>query len=113
MEIDKKWMVRIWTVEWCKGQMWLCMRRMVVIAMVWKCDTWIWWCVWQEIVVLVNVMCDSCKGNGTCGSGGVLGLSSGITAVGCRCRLPMQTLFCSAAISFSALLLPGMETAKY
>ena len=61
MEIDKKWMVR--TVEWCKGQMWLSMRRIVVIAMVWKCDTWIWWFVWQEIVVLVNLKkqwCVSC-----------------------------------------------------
>lgn len=71
-----------------------------MIAMVWKCDTWIWWCVWQEIAVLVNVKkqpcvsCDSCKGNGTCSSGGVLGLSSGITVVGCRCCRILFTLTC-------------------
>lgn len=42
-------------------------------------------CVGECEEATVCVMCDSCKGNGTCGNGGVLGLSSGITVVGCRC----------------------------
>lgn len=35
--------------------------------------------------VIVCVMCDFCKGNGICGSGGVFGLLFGIIVVGCRC----------------------------
>lgn len=43
-------------------------------------------CVGECEEPTVHVMCDSCKGNCTWGSGGVLGLSSGITTVvGCRC----------------------------
>lgn len=43
-------------------------------------------CVGECEDATVRVMCDSCKGNCTWGSGGVLGLSSGITTVvGCRC----------------------------
>ena len=48
-----------------------------------------------ETEATVPVMCDSCKGNCTCGSGGVLGLSSGITTVvGCRCCRILFTLAC-------------------
>ena len=51
-------------------------------------------CVGECEEAMVCVMCDSCKGNGTCDSGVVLGLSSGITVVGCRCCRILFTLIC-------------------